>query len=127
MTSGVACCSVGNPNFAKHVPKRFVGQLLGQMLVTKTNFSILLKLSETGVLEVVIIHCQKFFLDQARILTSRRFEEIIGWAHKSAQNEDMLVIPPFCSKKTKKEIKHHLGRWLGFNNHIKEFRTTSAH
>ena len=85
--------------------KRFIGQLIGQMLVTKKNFCVLLKLSETRVLEVVIMHCETLFLVQAWILTLLRVEEIIGWAHKSTQYETNLAIPSFYSKKTKKNQK----------------------
>ena len=100
----VFCYSVGRPNFCQNVPKRFAGQLIRKTLVTKTNLCVLFKFSGTRVLEVVIVHCQKFFLDQARVLNPLRFGETNGWDHKSTQCKSELVIYSFCSKKTKNRL-----------------------
>ena len=64
MTSNklVTCCKVGTNEFLENVPERFIGQVLCQMIVRKTNFCLLLKLSEIRLLEVVVIYCPTFFL-----------------------------------------------------------------
>ena len=70
----VACCSVGSKEFIENVPERFVGQVICQMLVSKTNFCVLLKLSEIGVLDIVVICCTTFYLQQALNSTRNKFE-----------------------------------------------------
>ena len=58
-------CIVGEKSFLESVPERFIGQVLCQMLVTRTNFCVLVKSSEIGMLEIVVIHCSVFYLNEA--------------------------------------------------------------
>ena len=74
----VVCCEVGKKEFLENVPERFIGQVICQMMVTRTNFCMLLKLSEIGLLEVVVIYCKKFYLDEARRETTKNFSSIVS-------------------------------------------------
>ena len=62
----------------QNVPDRFIGQVICQIMVTKTNFYLLFKLSEIRLLELVIIHYAKFLLNKARRKAVKNFRDIIS-------------------------------------------------
>ena len=89
-------------------------------MVTKTNFCLLLKLSEIGLLEVVVIYCSKFYLEEARQVITHNFNDIVSQAHSLVNSPKDLVIPPFASKEAIIKLKNHINMWYNFNNHILE-------
>ena len=58
-------CIIGEDSFLKSVAERFICQVICKILATKTNFCILVKSSELGILEIVVIHCSVFYLNEA--------------------------------------------------------------
>ena len=68
----VTTCIVGEKSFLEPVPEKFIGQILCQMLVTRTNFCVLVISSEIGMLEIVVIHCSVFYLNEALKETEKK-------------------------------------------------------
>ena len=101
---------MGENSFLTSVPKRFIGQVIFQMLVTKTNFYVLVKSSELGILEIVVIHCSVFYLNEALKETKKKFSDLIAWAHSTVNKPCDLEIPAFASKESKILIKNNLNQ-----------------
>ena len=116
----VTCCSIGSKEFIDSILERFVGQVIFQMLVSKTNFFILLKLSEIGVLDIVVMFCTTFYLQQDLNSTRKKFENSLCWAHQPAEKARQLTLPSFSSKESKSAIANHLIFLQGLNEFTKK-------
>ena len=71
-------------------------------------------------LEIVVIHCSVFYLNEALKETEKKFSDLIGWAHAAAEDPSQLEIPKFASKESKSQMKKKLNEWFYFNNHVNE-------
>ena len=115
----ITTCIVGEDSFLKSVPERFVGQVICQMLVTKTNFCILVKSSELCMLETVVIYCSVFYSNEALQETKKNFSDLIAWAHSTVEKPSELLIPDFASKDSRMQIKNNTDQWFYFNECVK--------
>ena len=75
------------------------------MLVTKTNFCILVRSSEIGILEIMVIHYSFFHLNQALKEITKSFSDLIAWAYNLVDDSFELDIPEFTSKELKNLMK----------------------
>ena len=78
-----------------------------------------MKSSELGILEIVVIHCSVFYLNEALKETKKKFSDLIAWAHSTVDKPCDLEIPAFASKESKILIKNNLNQWFHFNDYIK--------
>ena len=77
-------------------------------------------------LEIVVVHCSVFCLNEALKETEKKISDLIGWAHAAADEPSQLEISKFSSKESKSKMKKKLDEWFYFNNHVKENGPSSA-
>lgn len=107
-------CSIGDTTFKTCVPEEHLFQVVLQLCVVGTRYGVYVAATETGILRVVVVKCEKAKLDACFLQLQTIADPVVAWAHS-----DVPTIPPFADSQTKKALKTHLEFWRAVNLYVK--------
>eukprot|EP00737_Agarophyton_chilense_P004797 gb/GEZJ01006395.1/.p1 GENE.gb/GEZJ01006395.1/~~gb/GEZJ01006395.1/.p1 ORF type:complete len:425 (-),score=36.09 gb/GEZJ01006395.1/:504-1778(-) len=109
----LACVKVGDASVLQRIPQEHIGQVLQQMLVINTNYSIYAVSSETALLSCTLLYASNDKLRAYKDCLVSQAGPLVTWAHT-----DTPVVPSFVDVTTKRLLKERIVFWKLINTHV---------
>ena len=114
-TVDTICCTVGDDQFCRYIPKEHMGQIIQQMTVLSLNHTIYVCAAEVGLMYVAIVYCPRGVINMCSHTLKTSAEPLHPWAY-----EENASVPAFADRKTKQLLTDRICFWRSVNSAVIE-------